>query len=207
MINPLKRNRPVCPGCKRPALIRLGRCCLCDAEVHFPAAYFRWLWFLTFLSLAGIGSFVLDSQHIGTWLLLLIILSLPVRIGWGFVIPPWLERGQYKNGWPFGFLYLAAFVTLFLEWTAWGWLHVGLGATRAELSENWFFFSIPLCWVSSKFLIRSDRWLSDAIGTILGNAFFYAVGAFALYRTVSSRLNRNRAIRLKITDSDPEGEN
>lgn len=205
MFNPLKRNCPVCPECKRPLLIRRGRCCKCGVEVHLPVAYFRLLWFLTFLVLAGIGSVVFHSQHIGTWLFLLIIVSIPVRIAWGFVIPPWIERGEYKSGWPFGFFYLAVFMTLFLEWIAWGWLHVGLGATRAELSENWFFFSIPLCWISSNFLIRSDRWLSDAVGSILGNSFFYALFAFALYRAVSSVLDRNRAIRLNITD--PEEKN
>jgi len=207
MFNPLRRQPLICPECERPARIQGGRCCGCGACIHLPVAYFRWLWFLTFLTLAGAATLVLTSQHIGTWLLLLIILTFPVRIAWSFVIPPWIERGELKSGWPFGFFYFAAFFTLFMDWMAFGWLHVGLGATKSEISENWFFFSIPLYWIDSNFLIQSDRWLSDAIGSILGNSFFYALVAFALYRGVSTRLNRNRAIRLKITDSDGEDEN
>src|SRR5262249_44331720 len=143
MLNALQPKPPVCPVCKRPGRIDRGQCSCCGAAIHIPDAYFRWLWFLTLLTLAGFAAFVFKSRHIGTWLLFLITVSLPVRIGWSFAIPPWFERGEYKNRWPFAFFYLAAFITLFLEWIAWGWLHVGLGATKSELGENWFFFSIP----------------------------------------------------------------
>jgi hypothetical protein len=91
-----------------------------------------------------------------------------------------------------------------IYWQAWGWLHIALGASKDELNENWDFFSIPLAWINSVFLIRSDKWLSDVIGIIMGNSFFYAILTFALYKVVRTRLNRNRAILLNITDVESE---
>jgi len=200
--NPFQRSLPVCPECLRPAAIEMGQCCWCGAEVHVPSAYSRWIWFLTLVTVAGLGSVSFSSRHIGTWLLSLLLLSLPVSIVWNYLIPPRIERGEDKSGWPFLFFYVGIFITFFLEWIAWGWLHVGLGAARSELNENWFFFSIPLYWVDSNFLIRSDRWLTDAIGSIMGNSFVWALVAFALYKAVSSILSRSRAIRLNISDKE-----
>jgi hypothetical protein len=81
-----------------------------------------------------------------------------------------------------------------------------LGASKAELNENWDFFSIPLGWINSAFVIRSDKWLSDVIGIIMANSVFPALVTFAVYMAVRARLNRNRAIRLNITDVGSEDE-
>ncbi|MBZ5664656.1 MAG: hypothetical protein LAO30_08650 [Acidobacteriia bacterium] len=178
----------------------------CDAEVHIPFVYFRWIWFLVLTTLVALGILTFNARHAGTWLLVLLFLSIPIRVIWGILIPPWIERGAFKAGLPF----IAWYVTLCAFQIAyslfWGWLHVGLGASKAELNENWDFFSIPLCWISSAFLVRSDKWLSDVIGIIVGNTFFEALGMFAVYTGVRARLNRNRAIRLNITDIEPRDE-
>lgn len=137
-------------------------------------------------------------------MLVLLVLAVPIRVVWGMLIPPWIERGVYKVDVPFIVFYAAACLIGIIYWTLWGWLHVGLGASKAELNENWDIFSVPLGWINSGFVIRSDKWLSDVFGIIMGNSFFKAVGIFVVYRVVRARLNRRRAIRLSISDSESE---
>jgi len=121
---------------------------------------------------------------------------------WGILIPPWIERGAFRAGLPFIAWYVGFSAMQIAYWTIWGWLHIGLSASKDELNENWDFFSVPLAWINSAFLIRSNKSLSDVFGIIIGNSFFYALGIFVVYTGVRARLNRNRAIRLNITDTD-----
>jgi hypothetical protein len=100
MLNPLHRTVPVCPECGRTARIARGRCRWCDAEVYIPIAYFRWLWFLVATTLVGMGVLTFNAGHAGTWLLVLLVLAVPIRLIWGIVIPPWFELGSVKYGLP-----------------------------------------------------------------------------------------------------------
>jgi hypothetical protein len=206
MFNVLRREVPVCPECKRVARVARGRCLWCGAEVHIPVAYFRWLWFLVLTTLAVLGALTFRSRHAGTWLLVLLLLAIPIRFLWGIVVPPWFERGVFKAGLPFIAYYVSVCVLQVAYWSLWGWLHVGLGATKDELNDNWDVFSVPLAWINPAFLIRSDKWLSDVLGIIMGNSFFEALAFFVAYTAVRRRLNRNRAIQLNITDVESEDE-
>jgi hypothetical protein len=206
MFNPLRREVPVCPECKRIARIARGCCQWCGAEVRVPIAYFRWLGFLVLITLVALGTPTFNARHAGTWLLVLLFLAIPIRVIWGILIPPWIERGPFKPRLPFIVWYVSVCVMNIAYWTLWGWLHVGLGASKDELNDNWDIYSVPLAWVNTAFLIRSDKWLSDVIGIICGNSFFYALALFGLYTVVHARLNRNRAIRLNITDIESKDE-
>src|SRR5262249_26228977 len=170
---------------------------------YVPIAYFRLLWLLAFMTLGALGIPTFNSEHAGTWLLVLVLLALPSRMVWGLLVPPWIQRGVYKTGLPFIAWYFVASLTQFLMWSFWGWLHILLGASNAEMRENLDSFSLPLYWINSAFLIRPDKRFADVCGIILGNSFFYALVMFALYTGVHAKLNRNRAIQLNITDSDP----
>jgi hypothetical protein len=97
MFNPLHREVPVCPECRRPACIRQGLCQYCGAEVYIPIAYFRWLWFLVLTTLAVLGVLTFRVNHAGTWLLILLFLAIPIRVLWGILIPPWIERGVSRQ--------------------------------------------------------------------------------------------------------------
>ena len=202
MFNPLRRELPVCPECRRAARVARGRCIWCGVQVHVPIAYFRWLWFLVVTTLTVVGALTFRSPHAGTWLLVLLLSAIPIRFLWGIVVPPWFERGPLKAGLPFIVYYVSVCALQIAYWSLWGWIHVGLGATKEELNDNWDIFSVPLAWINPAFLIRSDKWLSDVIGIIMGNSFFEALVLFLLYKGVHARLNRNRAIRLSITDTD-----
>lgn len=205
-LNPFRREAPTCPGCSSRARIGRGRCLYCHAQVYIPILYFRMLWLLVVLSLAAIGTATFRRDHAGTWLLALLLAAIPLRLIFGILIVPWFELGAVRYSLPFPVWYVACCVTTLIYWEAWSWLHLGLGASKDEINENWDFFSVPLAWINSAFLIRSDKWPSDVIGIIMGNAFFYALGTFALYAGVRTRLNRNRAIRLNITDGKSEDE-
>lgn len=122
------------------------------------------------------------------------------------MVPPWFECGTFKTGLPFVAYCVAVSFLQIGYWTLWGWLHIGLGASRDELNDNWDIYSVPLAWINPAFLIRSDKWLSDVSGTIMGNSIFEALVFFGLYTAVRARLDRNRAIRLKISDADSEDE-
>jgi hypothetical protein len=201
MFNPFRRAVPRCPECGRPPRIgRDGKCLGCGERIYVPIAYFRWLWFLVFVTLVALAIPTFNGDHSGTWLLVLLVLAVPIRVIWGIIIPPWIERGAFKSEVPFIAFYGASCLMGIIYWTLWGWLHVGLGATKDELKDNWDIFSVPLGWIHPGFVIRSDKWLSDVFGTIMGNSFFGAVAIFFVYRVVRTRLNQNRAIRLDIAD-------
>ena len=138
-------------------------------------------------------------------MLVLIFSAVPIRVIWGWFLPG-SSAGRSRQG---CLLSPTALPWSFLQigyWTLWGWLHIGLGASRDELNDNWDIYSVPLAWINPAFLIRSDKWLSDVSGTIMGNSIFEALVFFGLYTAVRARLDRNRAIRLKISDADSEDE-
>jgi hypothetical protein len=178
----------------------------CGTEIYVPVAYFRLLWLAVFVTMVALGAATFNSAHAGTWLLVLILLAVPVRMIWGILVPPWIERGVFKPRLPFIAWYVAVSLTQFVYWSLWGWLHILLGASKAELSENWDTFSLPLYWINSAFLIRPDKRFADVCGIILGNSFFYTLMLFALYSWVHAKLNRSRAITLSIMDPESEDE-
>jgi hypothetical protein len=204
--NPLRRMKPVCPACKMSARIFRGRCSYCGAETYVPLAYFRWIWLLVIVVLIVIGTITYSHDHPGTWLLSLIFLSIPLRIVWSVLIPPWLELGRPKSGIPFLFWYVTCVTLAFLYWQAWGWLSIVLRASRGDFADLMGFFSMPLCWVNSRFFIAPDRSFSEVCGILAGNSFFYALLVFLLYRGVHARLHANRVTRMSLTPDSSEDE-
>jgi hypothetical protein len=206
--NPLRRTMPVCPACKMSARIFRGCCAYCGAETYIPLAYFRWIWFLVIVVLIVIGTIADSHDHPGTWLLSLIFLSIPLRIVWSVLIPPWFELGRPKSGIPFLFWYVTCVTLAFFYWQAWGWLTILLRASRNDFNDMMGFFSMPLCWVNPRFFIAPDRSFWDVCGILAGNSFFYALLTFLLYRAVHARLRANRVTRMNLTAdrSDDERE-
>jgi hypothetical protein len=205
MFNPFRRETPKCPGCQRPAQIRRGRCAFCNVRVYIPRAYFRLIWLLVVVVLVATGAATYSRGHTGTWLLALLLSAIPLRIVFGFLIPPWFELGSIKYGLPFVLWYVAICVSNFLYWQIWGWSSLAL-VGKADARETMDFFSLPLIWISPSFYINSSRSFADVCGILFGNAFFYALATFVVYRVVNARLNRSRAIRLGISDADSEDE-
>jgi hypothetical protein len=156
------------------------------------------------LAVFGIAHY--RGQHAGTGLFGLILLTSMIRVIRGRCVPAGVVRRGQKPTLPFVDWYLGLCGLLAAYWSVLRWSHVLLGASVEELRESSDMFSFPLGLLHPAFLIGRDKWSSDVIGIICGNAFFYALLTFVLYRAVHSRLNRNREIRLNITDSDPRND-
>lgn len=214
MIGPFQPERQNCPICGI-RIVRLGgghgvppRCPHCYSEVHIPISYGRWIWLLIVVALAAAGAATYDEAHAGTWLLLLILCSIPVRVVLGILIPPYYAVGKYKRGIPFLFWYVSYAVTMPVVVTAWGWLHVLVGASKSEISDAMVAMSLPLGWIDSALIMNTDRSFLDICGIVVGNSFFYAVATFALWRGARAMIHRNRVTVINITGdkTDDEGD-
>lgn len=87
-----------------------------------------------------------------------------------------------------------------------GWFHVLTGSSRSEVSEFLITFSWPLDWITSDFVLDSNKTFLDACGTVVANSFFYAVATFAAWRFVRAILKRNRVIAMNLEPSSNPGE-
>lgn len=209
MLNPFQRVKPACPVCDSGSFETGGhgilRCAGCGTDLHVPWAHDRWIWGLVVVALALIGSLTFSHEHAGAWLLMLIVGSIPLRVFAGRLIPPWLESGKQRSRLPFLFWYLIYAVGLPLYVLAMGWFHVLTGGSQGEISEFLVDISIPMAWISSDFLLDSNKSFFDVCGVILGNSFFYAAFSFAAWRGVRSRLKRNRVTAMNLgSKPDPE---
>jgi hypothetical protein len=146
-----------------------------------------------------------SSAHAGTWLLCLIISSIPLRVAVGKAIPPWFETGKQRFRFTFLLWYVGIALSMPLCVVALGWSHVLTGSSRDELRNFLVTESLPLAWISSDFLLDSNKTFLDACGTVLGNSFFYAVATFAAWRSVRAVLNRSRVTAMNL-DSRPDAE-
>jgi hypothetical protein len=209
LFNPLKPEPPSCPVCRRQLFIVAGhgvlRCALCESELCIPIAYPQLLWLLIVTILGAIGIATYSSAHAGTWLLCLIISSIPLRIALGKTIPPWFNAGRQQFRFTFLLWYFGFALSLPLYRLAEGWFHVLTGNSKDELSEFLITSSWPLDWISSDFLLDSNKTFLDACGTVLGNSFFYAVATFAGWRFVRAILKRSRVTAMNL-DSRPDPE-
>jgi hypothetical protein len=68
-------------------------------------------------------------------------------------------------------------------------------------------FSGPLDWISSDFVLDSNKTFLDVCGNVVGNSFFYAVATFAAWRSVRAILKRSRVTAMnRESRPDAEGE-
>jgi hypothetical protein len=210
LFNPLKPQRPVCPACGRHFFISghgVLKCAFCESKLCIPVAYPRLLWLLITIILVVVGMATYSSAHAGTWLLCLIISSIPLRVALGKAIPPWFETGRQQFRFTFLIWYLVMALSVPLDLIALGWFHLLLGSSRREVSNFLFTCSWPLDWISSDFVLDSNKTFLDACGTVVGNSFFYAVGTFAAWRSVRAILKRSRVTAMNIESRpDPQEE-
>jgi hypothetical protein len=209
MHNPFRRQHPICPVCNMPARIFRGCCSYCEAEIYVPLLYFRWIWLLVVAALVVVGAITYNQVHPGAWLLGLVFLSIPLRIIFGLLVPPWFETHKLKSGIPFILWYVSFSIFLFIYWQVLGWTNILLGASRSEFNDTMGFFSMPLCWVNPRFFITPERSFLDVCGILAGNSFFFAVLAFVAYRAVHARLLANGITRMNLTtevSKDEEGD-
>ena len=207
MVNPFHQELPICPACRSQLRFHFGRCAYCQSPLHVPQSYFRWVWCLTFVPLGLIGVVTYNSEHAGRWLLILIALLLPIRIVYGLLVPATFEIGTGKRRLPlFLASYLGSCLFLLAYWSVWGWLHVLLRASNGEFQENLDFFSLPLGMISRALVITPSKTFADVCGILFGNAFFYALVMFALYRFGHSLIQRNRVTRMDLSTPDSPNE-
>ena len=202
MFNPFRIEQPKCPVCGRRFFPVGGhgplRCALCNAEVYIPAAYGRWMWLLIAVVLTVVGPATFRPEHAGTWLLLIIFSSIPLRIALGKLIPPWLKGVKEPSRFPFLIWYVSIALTMPLSVSAMGWFHVLTGGSQEEIREFLVAISLPLAWFNSSFLLNSNNTFFDACGVVLGNSFFYAVGMFGVWRGARAVIHRNRVTVMNI---------
>ena len=206
MFNPFRREMPICPACRSPLWFHFGRCAYCGAELYVPPSYFRWVWCLTLVVLGLLGASTYSSGHAGTWLLILIVLTPPIRIVCGLLVPATFQVGMGKQSLPFIAWYIAYCLFVFVYWNGLTWVHLLLKASKDELQENLDFFSLPLGMVSRDFVITPTRTFADVCGILFGNAFFYAVVFFLLYKFGHSLIQRNRVTRMDLSGGDHQNE-
>lgn len=204
VFNPFKRNRPECPVCHHGGFVRerFGSlmCGSCGIEVRIPDAYARRMWLLVLTALTVLAVPTYNHRHAGTWLLLLILTALPVRVFLGRLIPPWLEVGKPRSRLSFVVWCILMAVGMPLITIVWGWLHVLLG-NRRELLDFVVASSFPLAWISRDFLLDSNKSFFDACGVVLGNSFFYALWGFIAYRSMHAVMRRSRPTKINIDGS------
>ena len=210
MFNPFHRRIPLCPVCGG-RIFRLGghgplRCAFCNSELYVPIAYARWIWVLVVVLLSGLGVMTYSVQHTGTWLLLLLLLSVAVRALLGILIPPWFQAGRQNVAFPFLLWYVIIAITLPVSVIGLGWFHVLIGASKSEISDLMVTFSLPLGWIRSDFIIDPTKNFFDVCGIVLGNSFFYALGTFAVWRGAHTIIRRNRVTAINIEGHDSADE-
>lgn len=206
MFNPFRRELPICPACRSQLWFHFGRCAYCQTPLHVPPSYFRWIWCPTLVTVGVIGVSTYNSDHAGMWLLVLIFLTLPLRIICGLLVPATFKIGTGKQKIPFIFWYIGLCVFTIAYWSCWGWLHVLLGASKGEFQENLDIFSLPLGMIGGQFVITPDKTFADVCGILCGNAFFYTLVWFLLYRFGHSLIQRNRVTRLDLSAPDSKNE-
>lgn len=81
-----------------------------------------------------------------------------------------------------------------------------LRASRDEIREGLDFFSLPLGWFSSGFVIHSQQRFADVCGVIFANAFFYAIPIFLLYHFGRFIIRRNRVTRMDLAAGSTSSE-
>jgi hypothetical protein len=141
------------PGLQRPDLFSRGHgplmCRFCASELRIPEAYGRLMWLLVLgiVSVLGLPTYI--REHAGTWLLVLLLLAIPIRLGLSLVLPPWFEPGKQRS---FNFVswYIVMALTMPLSIIVLGRVHVPVG-TKGDVANFAVTFSIPLAWISSDF--------------------------------------------------------
>jgi hypothetical protein len=198
MINPFRIRPPTCPECQSHIRRIHGNCAYCGTDLYIPVAYFRWIWALALAVVVAVAIPTYTGRHAGSWLLGLVCLSLVLRVVAGFLIPPWLERGEPKPHMPFVIWYFACFLFLFCYWTFLGWSHVLVGSTR-EIGDLNAILSSPIGFISPVFFIVPSQSFADVCGILLGNSFFLSVATLILYRGAHAVIKRNRVTRMNLT--------
>ena len=75
-----------------------------------------------------------------------------------------------------------------------------VGATHAELQENFGFLSMPLGWASPRFVITPRMSFFGVVGVIFVNSYLYAILLFPCVRLVQASMRRNRVTQLGISN-------
>jgi hypothetical protein len=177
-------------------------CPFCHADIGVARSYQRYVALLTFASTVLLGVATHKPTSDGTWLLAVILSSIPLWIVFFTVIPPWLSHGRNQPRITLISSILSVAVSVFVvEFLVFGAAHVLLGASQQELREHLEMLSLPLAWISSNFLITPDKSFLHVCGVILGNSFFLGPPVFACYQSVRWVFRRSRPTRLSISDN------
>jgi len=201
----------MCPSCHRPidpALFhaavfenRTPTCPNCGIEIGIARSYSQ---FLTasaavLASLAGAASFRRDSAR--GWLLVIVVVFLMIRVALWLVMRPWLQGGRRRYQAGLGFFIAAAAFTMFLYGAAVSGVAMALG-TQRDVRESLEMFSVPLAWISPRFLISHESSILDVCETILGNALFLGPLMYLCWSVVRGVFSRARPIELSISNRD-----
>jgi len=180
----------------------IGKCIYCEADVHIPLAYFRWLWLLTLSIVIMLGVITYSPEPTGTWSLVLLLIALPIRWILGILIPPWLEPGTAQYQASFAILYVTYLMALLFELVCLGAAHFLIGATRNDVREWAQIMSAPLGLIHPAFWLTSARNFADWCGIFFANNLVITTVVYFLYRVMSRVRRRGEFARMNLSSDN-----
>lgn len=174
----------------------VGKCIYCEADVHIPLAYFRWLWALTLSIVIILG--MITYRATGTWLLVLLLVALPIRWILEILIPPWLEPGTSRYQASFAILYVTYLMVLLFELICLGAANFLIGATRSDVREWAQTMSAPLGLINPAFWLTSAHDFADWCGIFLANNLVITTVVYFLYRVMNLVRRRGEFARMNL---------
>ncbi len=182
-------------------LVRAAICPACSTKICIARSYYQCVGLLTLIAGGLIGVVTHQSTSGGSWLLGVILSTIPGAFFFMFVIPPWLKRGWNQVRITLLALWLSAALGMFLfQFIGIGFALLLLGASRQEVLDHVASLSIPLAWMSPNFLLTPSNSFFDLCGVLLGNSFFYGTFVFLCYQPVRWAFRRSRPTQLSISN-------
>ena len=202
-------SRMNCPACGEEVRwedLRNGPACpICHEWLRYSRKQARNRAFIAYAALIVIGFMTYTSKAVGSWLLFLLLLGIPINWLCNLFTRPRLEVGTPQPRLTYmGYVILLALEIFVLYVVVIGGFMWLAGGSRRDLNELYDALSYPLAWLNPNFRITTESSFLDKFGTILGNSLFYGGLMYTCYLFVRRTFTRNRVTQIGITDRSPE---